>query len=127
MVCQVTPPAPPWRRRPAAALGPSAFGAAPRFGVIGLDGPKGRLVGILYGHRAPAGGSYAADGGVSLMPKEDVTRRRHVLLVDVIQAAGEVSRLVHEARDLNLPIEPGVRNSRDTLVRGAVLLNEVTP
>jgi hypothetical protein len=84
-------------------------------------------VGILYGHRAPAGGSYAADGGVSLMPKEDVTRRRHVLLVDVIQAAGEVSRLVHEARDLNLPIEPGVRNSRDTLVRGAVLLNEVTP
>jgi hypothetical protein len=68
----------------------------------------------------------AADGGVSLMPKEDVTRR-HVLLVDVIQAAGEVSRLVHEARDLNLPIEPGVRNSRDTLVRGAVLLNEVTP
>jgi hypothetical protein len=61
------------------------------------------------------------------MPKEDVTRRRHVLLVDDIQAAGEVSRLVHEARDLNLPIEPGVRNSRDTLVRGAVLLNEVTP
>jgi hypothetical protein len=97
-------------------------GAHPQISTISR-----RLVGILYGHRAPAGGSYAADGGVSLMPKEDVTRRRHVLLVDVIQAAGEVSRLVHEARDLNLPIEPGVRNSRDTLVRGAVLLNEVTP
>jgi hypothetical protein len=27
------------------------------------------------------------------MPKEDVTRRRHVLLVDVTQAAGEVSAL----------------------------------
>ena len=37
------------------------------------------------------------------MPKENVTRRRHVLLVDVTQAASEVSRLVHEARDLNLP------------------------
>jgi hypothetical protein len=36
------------------------------------------------------------------MPKEDVTRRRHVLLVDVTQAASEVSRLIHEARDLNL-------------------------
>ena len=35
------------------------------------------------------------------MPKDDVTRRRHVLLVDVTQAASEVSRLVHEARDLN--------------------------
>jgi hypothetical protein len=42
------------------------------------------------------------------MAKDDVTRRRHALLVDVTQAAGEVSRLVHEARDLNLPVEPGV-------------------
>ncbi|HKO86511.1 MAG TPA: hypothetical protein VJ140_18580 [Actinomycetota bacterium] len=84
-------------------------------------------MGILYGHRAPAGGTYAADGGSAFMPKEKVTRRRRVLLIDVTQAAGEVSRPLHEARDLNLPIEPGVRNSRDTLVRGAVLLNEVTP
>jgi hypothetical protein len=28
-----------------------------------------------------------------LMPEENVTRRRHVLLVDVTQAASEVSRL----------------------------------
>jgi hypothetical protein len=41
-----------------------------------------------------------------LMPKDDVTRRRHALLVDVTQAASEVSRLIHEARDLNLPVEP---------------------
>jgi hypothetical protein len=41
------------------------------------------------------------------MPKHDVTRRRHVLLVDVTQAASEVSRLIHEARNLSLPIEPG--------------------
>jgi hypothetical protein len=61
------------------------------------------------------------------MPKEDVTRRRHALLVDVTQAAGEVSRLVHEARDLNLPVEPGVREGRDALVRWAVLIEEILP
>jgi hypothetical protein len=40
------------------------------------------------------------------MPKDDVTRRPHVLLVDVTQAASKVSRLMHEARDVNLPVEP---------------------
>ena len=54
-------------------------------------------------------------------------RRRHVLLVDVTQAAAEVSRLVREAYDLNLPVEPGIRESRDALVRWAVLLEEVLP
>jgi hypothetical protein len=61
------------------------------------------------------------------MPEHDVTPRRHVLLVDVTQAASEVSRLIHEARDLNLPVEPGVRDGRDSLVRWAVLLEEVLP
>jgi hypothetical protein len=50
-----------------------------------------------------------------------------VLLVDVTQAASEVSRLIHEARDLHLPVEPGVRDGRDSLVRRAVLLEEVIP
>ena len=59
--------------------------------------------------------------------QDDVTRRRSRLLLDVTTAAGDVSRLVHEARDLNLPIEPGVRESRDALVRWAVLLEEVLP
>ena len=59
------------------------------------------------------------------MPEENITRRRHVLLVDVTQAASDVSRLVHEARDLNLPVEPGVRDGRDALVRWAVLLDEL--
>jgi hypothetical protein len=62
-----------------------------------------------------------------LMPERDVTRRRHVLLVDVTQAASEASRLIHEARDLNLPVEPGVRDGRNALVRWAVLLEEVLP
>ena len=61
------------------------------------------------------------------MPTDDVTRRRHVLLVDVTQAASEVSRLIHEARDINLPVEPGVRNGRNALVRWAVLLEEILP
>jgi hypothetical protein len=62
-----------------------------------------------------------------LMPADDTTRRRHALLVDVTQAAAEVSRLVREAYDLNLPVEPGVRDGRDALVRWAVLLEEVIP
>jgi hypothetical protein len=50
-----------------------------------------------------------------------------VLLVDVTQAASEVSCLVHEARDLNLPVEPGVRQGRDALVRWTGLLEELLP
>jgi hypothetical protein len=61
------------------------------------------------------------------MPIDDTTRRRHALLVDVTQAASEVSRLIHEARDVNLPVEPGVREGRDALVRWAVLLEELIP
>jgi len=62
------------------------------------------------------------------MPDTDPTpARRRRLLLDVAQAASEVSRLVHEARDLHLPVEPGVREGRDALVRWAVLLEEVIP
>jgi hypothetical protein len=50
-----------------------------------------------------------------------------VLLPDVTQAAATVSELIHEARDVDLPVEPGVRDGRDALVRWAVLLNEVIP
>ena len=58
---------------------------------------------------------------------DDIPRRRRVLVLDVTQAAGEVSCLVHEAHDLNLPVEPGVRDGRDALVRWAVMLDEVIP
>ena len=57
----------------------------------------------------------------------DIPRRRRVLILDVTQAASEVSRLVHEAHDLNLPVEPGVRDGRNALVRWAVFLEEVLP
>ena len=61
------------------------------------------------------------------MATDDISARRRVLLLDVTTAASEVSRLVHEARDLNLPVEPGVRPGRDSLVRWAVLLEDVIP
>ena len=57
----------------------------------------------------------------------DIPRRRRVLVLDVTQAAAEVSRLIHEARALNLPVEPGVRDGRDALVRWAVLIEEILP
>jgi hypothetical protein len=57
----------------------------------------------------------------------DIPRRRERLLLDVVTAASEVSRLVHEAHDLNLPVESGVRAGRDSLVRWAVLLEDVIP
>ena len=61
------------------------------------------------------------------MPEDDISARRRALLLDVTQGAGEVSRLIHEARDLNLPVEPGVREGREALVRWAQLLQDVTP
>jgi hypothetical protein len=61
------------------------------------------------------------------MPENETIRRRSALLLDVTQAASEVSRLVHEAHGLHLPVGPGVRDGRDVLVRWAVLLEEVIP
>jgi len=58
---------------------------------------------------------------------DDISRRRRVLVLDVTQAAAKVSELIHEARDLHLPVEPGVRDGRDALVRWAVLLESVIP
>jgi hypothetical protein len=58
---------------------------------------------------------------------DDIPRRRRVLILDVTQAAAEVSRLIHEARDLNLPVEPGIREGRDALVRWALLIEELLP
>jgi hypothetical protein len=58
---------------------------------------------------------------------DDIPRRRRVLVLDITQAAAKVSDLIHEARAVNLPIEPGVREGRDALVRWAVLLEELLP
>ena len=58
-------------------------------------------------------------------PTRTISQRAGRLLLDVTQAAAEVSRLIHEACDLNLPVEPGVRDGRNALVRWAVLLQGV--
>jgi hypothetical protein len=63
----------------------------------------------------------------ALMPEDNTSARRRTLLLDVTQAATEVGRLVHEARDLNLPVEPGVREGREALVRWSALLADVVP
>jgi hypothetical protein len=58
---------------------------------------------------------------------DDIPRWRRALVLDVTQAAAEVSRLIHQAYNPTLPIEPGVRDGRNALVRWAVLLEEVLP
>jgi hypothetical protein len=58
---------------------------------------------------------------------DDIPRRRRVLVLDVTQAAAEVSRLTREAHDLHLPVDPGDRDGRDALVRWAQLLQDVAP
>ena len=64
-----------------------------------VAGPHATYRAGLMGHEEQA-----------LMPDpNDIPRRRRVLVLDVTQAAAEVSRLIHEAHDLNLPVEPGVR------------------
>ena len=64
----------------------------------------------------------------ALMPDhDDIPRRRRALILDVTQAAAEVSRVTREAYDLNLPVEPGVRDGRHALVRWAALLEDVIP
>jgi hypothetical protein len=61
------------------------------------------------------------------MPENRIQARRAALVLDVTQAASEVSRLIHECRDLHPPVEAGVRDGRDSLVRWAVLLEDVIP
>ena len=61
------------------------------------------------------------------MPEDRIPARRAALVLDVTQAASEVSRLIHECHDLHLPVESGVRDGRDALVRWAVLLEEIIP
>jgi hypothetical protein len=97
-------------------------GALPAPGLDPKSAQPARLAAVAYALAA------ATTGGDGETPKDDVTRRRrHVLLVDVTQAASEVSRLIRECRDLHLPVEPGVRDAATRWSAGAVLLEEVIP
>jgi hypothetical protein len=61
------------------------------------------------------------------MPTPDPTAARRLLSAQVGDLATGVGLAVRTARRLNLPVEPGVREGRDALVRWAQLLQDVTP
>lgn len=61
------------------------------------------------------------------MPKENPTADRQQLLALVAELATSVGLAIRTARRLHLPVEPGVREGRQALVRWAALLKDVLP
>lgn len=61
------------------------------------------------------------------MPDQDVPARRTALVEEVSRLAWDLGRVVGEARELNLPVEPGIREGREALARWAVLLGQLIP
>ena len=63
---------------------------------------------------------------MTIGPSDIPTRRR--ALHDLVTAlAWDLGRAVGEARALNLPVEPGIREAGATLARWANLLERVIP
>jgi hypothetical protein len=58
---------------------------------------------------------------------EDLPARRRALRDEVTRLAWDLGRAVREARALNLPVEPGVREGREALARWAAMLQQVIP
>jgi hypothetical protein len=58
---------------------------------------------------------------------QDVPARRRALVEEVTRLAWDLGRAVGEARSLNLPVEPGIREGGEALARWAVLLGQVIP
>jgi hypothetical protein len=61
------------------------------------------------------------------VPDEDIPARRRALRDEVTRLAWDLGRAVREARALNLPVEPGVREGREALARWAAMLQQVIP
>jgi hypothetical protein len=61
------------------------------------------------------------------LAKNDPTAARRLLRAQVADLATGVGLAIRTARGLNLPVEPGVSDGREALVRWADLLGEVTP
>ena len=59
--------------------------------------------------------------------EQDVAERRQALRELVAALGWDLGRAVREARSLNLPVEPGVREGGAALARWAVLLDQVLP
>jgi hypothetical protein len=61
------------------------------------------------------------------LAKQDPTAARRLLVAQVSDLATGVGLAIRTATNLNLPVEPGVREGREALVRWAHLLQDVTP
>jgi hypothetical protein len=61
------------------------------------------------------------------MAADDLTAARRLLRAQVADLATGVGLAIRTARRLNLPVEPGVSEGREALVRWAQLLQDVTP
>jgi hypothetical protein len=61
------------------------------------------------------------------LAKQDPTAARRLLVAQVWDLATGVGLAIRSARALNLPVEPGVSEGREALVRWADLLGEVIP
>jgi hypothetical protein len=57
----------------------------------------------------------------------DIPARRWGLHAEVTRLAWDLGRAVQEARELNLPVEPGVREAGEALARWVALLGRVIP
>jgi hypothetical protein len=61
------------------------------------------------------------------LAKDDPNAARRLLRAQVADLAAGVGLAIRTARRLNLPVEPGVSDGRQALVRWAALLEDVTP
>jgi hypothetical protein len=61
------------------------------------------------------------------MAADDVAAARRLLRAQVADLARGVGLAIRTARRLHLPVEPGVSEGREALVRWAQLLQDVTP
>ena len=59
------------------------------------------------------------------MAKNDPTAARRLLRAQVADLASGVCLAIRTARRLNLPVEPGVSEGREALVRWAALLQDL--
>jgi hypothetical protein len=61
------------------------------------------------------------------MATDDLAAARRLLRVQVADLASGVGLAIRTARRLNLPVEPGVSEGRQALVRWVQLLQDVSP
>jgi hypothetical protein len=61
------------------------------------------------------------------LAKDDPTAARRLLRAQVADLASGVGLAIRTARRLNLPVEPGVSEGREALVRWAALLQDLIP